>query len=318
MVSRAGARTLSPGPGLCGSPVLAQPDLGRNAPSAPLCCNRFRAAASQLVQAMAARYAGIVEIIPPALQAAAPSTDRRNWRARFCERYHGLTEPQRRCRRHEPIGSAGFRCITGGAVLNDVSHGSDRAANNISADSDALILVDEADREVGFLSKALCHNGQGLLHRAFSLLIFNGNGELLLQQRAPSKRLWPLYWSNSCCSHPRRGETMDGAIKRRLYEELGLSCPLHFLFKFQYQAQSGTSGAEHELCSVYIARCTDEVSINRNEIVGWRWIAPEALAAEMSGGGAEKFTPWFMLEWTRIWKDHRAAILGLQPNAPHP
>jgi isopentenyl-diphosphate delta-isomerase len=200
-------------------------------------------------------------------------------------------------------------------VLNDVSHGRDRAANNISADSDALILVDEADREVGTLSKALCHDGQGVLHRAFSLLIFNAAGELLLQQRAPGKRLWPLYWSNSCCSHPREGEVMEAAIKRRLYEELGLSCPLQFLFKFRYQAQFGTSGAEHELCSVYIARCTDEVRIDRNEIVGLRWIAPEALEVEMSARGAEKFTPWFMLEWARIWQDHRAAVLGLQSKA---
>jgi len=197
--------------------------------------------------------------------------------------------------------------------LKDEFHGHDRAAaNKISADSDALILVDDADREVGYLSKDLCHDGEGVLHRAFSLLIFNGRGELLLQQRAPSKRLWPLYWSNSCCSHPRRGESMEAAIKRRLYEELGLSCPLQFLFKFKYQAQFGATGAENELCSVFIARCTDAVTVDRNEILGWRWIAPEALEVEMSGGGAQKFTPWFTLEWARIWQEHRAAVLGLQ------
>jgi isopentenyl-diphosphate Delta-isomerase len=200
--------------------------------------------------------------------------------------------------------------------LKDEIRGSDRAAAyNISADSDALILVDEADREVGFLSKASCHDGQGILHRAFSLLIFNDRGELLLQQRAPSKRLWPLFWSNSCCSHPRRGETMEAAIKRRLYEELGLSCPLHFLFKFRYQAQFGSSGAEHELCSVFIASCTEAVRINRNEIVGWRWITPEALQVAMSAEGAEQFTPWFRLEWARIWQQHRAAVVALQSKA---
>src|SRR5579872_2001083 len=96
------------------------------------------------------------------------------------------------------------------------------SANETAADSEALILVDEADREVGHLSKAKCHDGQGVLHRAFSLLIFNDAGELLLQQRSAAKRLWPLYWSNSCCSHPRRAESMDSAIHRRLYEELGL------------------------------------------------------------------------------------------------
>jgi isopentenyl-diphosphate delta-isomerase len=200
--------------------------------------------------------------------------------------------------------------------LKDEFHGSDRAAAyDVSADSDALILVDEADREVGFLSKALCHDGQGVLHRAFSRWIFNDRGEVLLQQRAPSKRLWPLYWSNSCCSHPRRGESMEAAIKRRLYEELGLSCPLHFLFKFRYQAQFGASGAEHELCSVFIASCTEEVRIDCNEILGWRWIAPDALQVEMSAGGVEQFTPWFKLEWARIWKEHRAAVLGLQSKA---
>jgi isopentenyl-diphosphate delta-isomerase len=199
-------------------------------------------------------------------------------------------------------------------TLNDAIRSCDRAAaNDVSGtDSDALILVDEADREVGFLSKDLCHDGQGTLHRAFSLLVFNESGELLLQQRAPSKRLWPLYWSNSCCSHPRRGESMEAAIKRRLYEELGLSCPLHFLFKFRYQAQFDARGAEHELCSVYIARCSEEVIVNRHEILGWRWIAPEALEAEMSGSGADMFTPWFKLEWARVWREHRAAVWALQ------
>jgi isopentenyl-diphosphate delta-isomerase len=199
----------------------------------------------------------------------------------------------------------------------DELHGSNSAAASDTIDTDTLILVDDADREIGHLSKALCHEGRGVLHRAFSLLIFNGRGELLLQQRAPSKRLWPLYWSNSCCSHPRRAETMEAAIRRRLYEELGLSCPLHFLFKFRYQAQFDATGAEHEVCSVFIARSTDTLSVNRNEILSWRWVSPEALQAEMAAGGSEKFTPWFMLEWERIWHDHRAAILGLQPIPGH-
>ncbi len=180
-----------------------------------------------------------------------------------------------------------------------------------AADSEALILVDEADREVGHLSKAKCHDGQGVLHRAFSLLIFNDEGELLLQQRAPSKRLWPLYWSNSCCSHPRRAESMETAIHRRLYEELGLRCPLHFLFKFQYQAQFESAGSEQELCSVFIGRSRDPVRTDPNEIRAVRWIAPQALQAELSGSEADKYTPWFKLEWARIWRDHRAAVQAL-------
>jgi isopentenyl-diphosphate Delta-isomerase len=182
--------------------------------------------------------------------------------------------------------------------------------NEAAADSDALILVDEADREVGHLSKDKCHDGQGVLHRAFSLLIFNDEGELLLQQRAPSKRLWPRYWSNSCCSHPRRAESMEGAIQRRLYEELGLRCPLQFLFKFQYQAQFESAGSEQELCSVFIGRSRDPVRTDPDEIMAWRWIPPQALQAELTAD-ADKFTPWFKMEWARIWRDHRAAVLAL-------
>jgi isopentenyl-diphosphate delta-isomerase len=193
----------------------------------------------------------------------------------------------------------------------DEFHDNRAAAASLSADTDSLILVDEADRGVGHLSKVLCHEGRGILHRAFSLLIFNAGGELLLQQRSASKRLWPLYWSNSCCSHPRRAETLEAAIHRRLYEELGLRCPLQYLFKFQYQAQFDETGAEHELCSVFIGRSADPVRINADEILAWRWISPEALQSEMMKGGGN-FTPWFKIEWDRVWRDHRAQVLDLQ------
>ncbi len=192
--------------------------------------------------------------------------------------------------------------------MNDFS----AAARDTATDSDTLILVDESDHGVGHLSKTLCHVGQGVLHRAFSLLIFNGRGELLLQQRSASKRLWPLYWSNSCCSHPRGSETLEEATMRRMQEELGIRCPLHFLFKFQYQAQFDETGAENELCSVFIGRTNDAVRINSDEILAWRWVSPEALHAEMTGQGAGNFTPWFILEWTRIWRDYRQEVLALQ------
>jgi len=184
--------------------------------------------------------------------------------------------------------------------------------SGISADSDALILVDADDRRVGELCKLRCHEGRGVLHRAFSLLIFNHQGDLLIQQRSTAKRLWPLYWSNSCCSHPRSGESMEAATHRRLHEELGLRCDLTYLFKFQYQAQFDATGAENELCSVFIGRATEPIRVNNEEISAWRWISAECLENELTTHGAEKFTPWFMVEWARIWCDHRDAVLALQ------
>jgi isopentenyl-diphosphate Delta-isomerase len=186
------------------------------------------------------------------------------------------------------------------------------AGSDSSSEAESLILVDEADREVGYMSKARCHEGRGVLHRAFSLLIFNERGELLLQRRSASKRLWPHYWSNSCCSHPRRSESMEAATHRRLDEELGLTCALHFVFKFQYQAQFDSIGAEHELCSVFVGRSTGEVRADHREIADWRWVSPDGLAAEMRGAGAQRFTPWFTMEWERIWRDHRRALQALQ------
>ena len=187
----------------------------------------------------------------------------------------------------------------------------DSVMSVMTADSESLILVDEADRRVGHLSKALCHEGSGVLHRAFSLLIFNNRGELLLQRRAAGKRLWPQFWSNSCCSHPRAAETLEAATQRRLYEELGLNCPLRFLFKFQYQAQFDQTGAENELCSVFIGRASEPVRVNAEEIAEWRWISPAALEAEMQADGGGNFTPWFLIEWARIRRDFGPELQAL-------
>jgi len=187
------------------------------------------------------------------------------------------------------------------------------AVDAAAGEPDALILVDGADRVVGRLSKSRCHDGNGVLHRAFSLLIFNGSGELLLQQRSAAKRLWPLYWSNSCCSHPRSGEEMETATRRRLQEELGIACPLQFLFKFQYQAQFDATGSEHELCSVFIGTCSEPIAVDPNEISAWRWVDPEALQSQLTSPTGVEFTPWFTMEWARIWRDHRDAVLALRP-----
>src|SRR5262249_42467292 len=117
-------------------------------------------------------------------------------------------------------------------------------APTVSFEDEALILVNDADEEVGFATKQSCHDGEGLLHRAFSVFLFSPTGDVLLQQRSVQKRLWPGVWSNTCCSHPRRGETLDDAVRRRLREELTLEAPVQFLFKFQYHARYDGWGAE--------------------------------------------------------------------------
>jgi len=169
----------------------------------------------------------------------------------------------------------------------------------VSSVDEQLILVDEHDRELGFKSKGECHAGHGVLHRAFSIFVFNSDNELLLQQRSPTKLLWPNYWSNTCCSHPRRGESMDTAVGRRLVQELGFACPLEFLYKFKYQADFGAVGAEHEYCWVYYGRYDGAVDVNVNEIANWRFIGVDALERELAAT-PDRFTPWVKMEWVHI------------------
>lgn len=177
----------------------------------------------------------------------------------------------------------------------------------VSSDDEMLILVDESDRIVGHLQKGACHEGDGVLHRAFSLFVFNPAGELLLQRRSEEKRLWPLYWSNSCCSHPRQGETIDEAVGRRLQQELGLVCDLRFLYKFEYVARFDDVGSEHEVCSVYAGVTDDQPQPNPYEIADIRWLAPARLDEEMEAE-AGVFTPWFELEWPRVRDSYRSTL----------
>ena len=124
----------------------------------------------------------------------------------------------------------------------------------VSFHDEPLVLVDEHDHETGFLDKLAAHSGQGVLHRAFSLFVFNSQGELLLQQRAADKRLWPGFWSNTCCSHPRPGEETEAAAMRRLREELGFTTPLTKLFSFTYRSEYDNGLTEFEFDHVFVGR----------------------------------------------------------------
>ena len=180
----------------------------------------------------------------------------------------------------------------------------------MSADDELLIVVDEHDAVLGHRTKAEVHRGDGILHRAFSVFLFNEHGELLLQQRSALKPLWPLYWSNGCCSHPRRGETELAAAERRVREELGLEARLEFLFRFQYHARFEQRGSERELCSVFVGRAAGEVHADPDEVAAWSWVTPEQLDAELAAR-PERLTPWLALEWPRMRAQHWAHVRRL-------
>jgi isopentenyl-diphosphate delta-isomerase len=184
----------------------------------------------------------------------------------------------------------------------------DRARREIvSSDDELLVLVDPADREIGTLDKSACHDGAGVLHRAFSLFVFNPAGELLIQQRQADKRLWPSYWSNSCCSHPRAGEVIADAVGRRLAEELGVNADLTFLYKFEYTARFGDVGTEHELCWVYVGRSDQDPVVNTAEVLAWRWISRDLLTEELNSN-PDSFTPWFTMEWQRLTNEFASQL----------
>lgn len=177
----------------------------------------------------------------------------------------------------------------------------------VSSNDEVLILVNEQDDSIGSLDKASVHDGDGILHRAFSVFLLNDKGEVLLQKRAKGKRLWPDYWSNSCCSHPRLGEDTAEAAVRRVKQELGVKARLQYLYKFIYRAHFGDQGSEYELCSVYGGNCDGEVQANVLEVDDWRWVSPEALTDEMTEN-PDQFTPWMKQEWLQLATKYQAAL----------
>lgn len=189
------------------------------------------------------------------------------------------------------------------------------AREKVSFDDEPLVLVDENDVEIGYRSKVDCHTGHGTLHRAFSIFLFDDQNRVLVQQRAAEKPLWPLYWSNSCCSHPRRGESMRQATHRRLYEELGLDARLEFVYKFIYQADFGDVGAEYELCHVYIGTSRGgDVHVHPEEIADWRWLPMDEITRELENHPT-RYTPWFKMEWKTLMGQWRNRIEALAARA---
>lgn len=156
-----------------------------------------------------------------------------------------------------------------------------------------VVLVNTEDNILGLMEKQQAHVN-GLLHRAFSVFLFNENGEMLLQKRAEKKYHSPLQWTNAVCSHPRNGETyLDGA-KRRLKEELGIETELTEKFHFIYKADVGGGLWEHELDHVFIGNYNAEFNLNKDEVEEVRFVSLEDLDKEMSEN-PEHFTEWFKI-----------------------
>jgi isopentenyl-diphosphate delta-isomerase len=158
---------------------------------------------------------------------------------------------------------------------------------------DLLILVDEKDNAIGSLPKGEVHL-QGVLHRAFSVFIFNSKGELLLQQRAFNKYHSAGLWSNTCCSHPKIGETIEVAAHRRLREEMGMECELRPLFSFLYKIDVGNGLIEHEYDHVLVGITDTVPNCNILEVAGWKYLSYERLKLELDVY-PNQFTEWLKI-----------------------
>lgn len=180
----------------------------------------------------------------------------------------------------------------------------------VSFPDEELILVDGKDAVVGHRDKLAAHAGQGMRHRAFSVFLFDEMGRLLVHRRSAHKPLWPGYWTNSCCSHPRRGESLEASVKRRLYEELGCApLALRHVCRFEYQASFGAAGSEHELCHIYLARYHSGSALSAHplEVAELDWLDGEQVDRLMQTRSAE-LTPWFQLEWALLRERHGALL----------
>jgi len=162
-----------------------------------------------------------------------------------------------------------------------------------------VILVNENDEQIGTMAKMEAHE-KALLHRAFSVFIFNDKDELMLQQRAATKYHSPLLWTNTCCSHQRVGETNIEAGKRRLFEEMGFVTELKDVLSFIYKAPFDNGLTEHELDHVLVGNYNDSPNINGEEVQAFKWMTLEDVKSDMEVQ-PELYTEWFKIIFNRFY-----------------
>jgi len=156
-----------------------------------------------------------------------------------------------------------------------------------------VILVDVLDNQLGLMPKMEAHE-KAVLHRAFSVFIFNDEGELMLQQRAAHKYHSPLLWTNTCCSHQRDGESNIEAGKRRLIEEMGFKTNLKEIFSFVYKAPFDNGLTEHELDHVMIGNFNGTPKINPDEVASYKWMTLEEVKKDIELQ-PKLYTAWFKI-----------------------
>lgn len=161
-----------------------------------------------------------------------------------------------------------------------------------------LILVNENDQVIGVGEKIQTHL-IGALHRAFSVYIFNSVGQLLLQKRSSTKYHSQGLWSNTCCGHPRLGESIEEAARRRLGEEMGFDCELKEVFEFIYHAKLDNGFYEHEYDHVMIGKCDEIPTPNRDEVDDWKWTDLTTIKLDM-GKHSEDYTYWFRTSFDEL------------------
>ncbi|MDP5158923.1 MAG: isopentenyl-diphosphate Delta-isomerase [Flaviramulus sp.] len=163
-----------------------------------------------------------------------------------------------------------------------------------------VILVNEEDQQIGLMPKMEAHE-KALLHRAFSVFIFNDNNDLMLQQRALNKYHSPGLWTNTCCSHQRDGETNIEAGKRRLQEEMGFVVDLQETISFIYKAPFDNGLTEHEFDHVLLGKFNAEPVINLDEVAAWKWMPLEAVKNDISLY-PELYTEWFKVIFDKFYE----------------
>ncbi len=172
-----------------------------------------------------------------------------------------------------------------------------------------VILVDENDNPIGSEEKVKCHLPNGKLHRAFTALLFDKNGRLILTRRAKEKMLWPEDWDGTVASHPREGETYTSSAERRMPEEVGISCKMDYLMKFEYHVPYKNIGSENEICGTLIGIVDEstEFKMVEGEIDDIKWISANDLLSEIKSN-PKIYCPWMLIALELLDKSEKRML----------